>query len=179
MGCDLIKVLDISELTDKQINSTNRKRAPILPIWEYIKESYDNKAFMQITTPLEKIERISYRYTLEDARKPLKRQINRLLLHNNRPTLLYFYELLQDTQEEFNNRQQLKEEQIDKPEIKESFTEDIKHYSDHGLLEFEKRLSKDMQGVMPDNPFYDELLYMYNELTNELIKRNLMPDIPF
>jgi hypothetical protein len=179
LGCDLIKILDISELTDKQISSSNRKRAPVLPIWEYIKNSYDNKAFMQITTPLEKIEKISYRYTLEDARKPIKRQINRLLLHDNKPTLLYFYELLQDTQEEFENRQQLIEsKETDKPTIKESFTQDVKHYSDQGLQEFEKRLSKEMQGVKPNEPFYDELLFMYDKVHDELVKRSLV-EFPF
>jgi hypothetical protein len=57
---------------------------------------------------LEKIEKISYRYSLEDARKPIKRQITRLLLHDNAPTLFYFLELLQSAEEEYKLRQNIK-----------------------------------------------------------------------
>lgn len=186
LGCDLVKVLDISTLTEAQINSTNRKRADVLPIWEYISKSYNNDEFMQITTPMDKIEKISYRYSLEDARKPIKRQISRLLLHDNSPTLLYFYELLQSAQEEFALRDSCKrlqsENQVEhKSEDTSKFQtlkDDLKQYSDDGLINFEERLSKNMRGVMPNDAQYDELLHTYNELHNELIRRNLVK-IPF
>jgi len=186
LGCDLVKVLDISTLTEAQINSTNRKRADILPIWEYISKSYNNDEFMQITTPMDKIEKISYRYSLEDARKPIKRQISRLLLHDNSPTLLYFYELLQSAQEEFALRDSCKrlqsENQVEHKSEDTSkfktFKDDLKAYSDDGLINFEERLSQNMRGVMPNDAQYDELLYTYNELHNELVRRNLVK-IPF
>lgn len=186
LGCDLVKVLDISTLTEAQINSTNRKRADVLPIWEYISKSYNNDEFMQITTPMEKIEKISYRYSLEDARKPIKRQISRLLLHDNSPTLLYFYELLQSAQEEFALRDSCKrlqsENQVEHKSEDTSkfktFKDDLKAYSDDGLINFEERLSKEMRGVTPNDAQYDELLHTYNELHNELIRRNLVK-IPF
>ncbi|MDD3476701.1 MAG: hypothetical protein PHI38_07515 [Sulfurimonas sp.] len=186
LGCDLVKVLDISTLTEAQINSTNRKRADILPIWEYISKSYNNDEFMQITTPMDKIEKISYRYSLEDARKPIKRQISRLLLHDNSPTLLYFYELLQSAQEEFALRDSCKrlqsENQVEHKSEDTSkfktFKDDLKAYSDDGLINFEERLSQNMRGVMPNDAQYDELLHTYNEVHNELIRRNLVK-IPF
>ncbi|MFA5461869.1 MAG: hypothetical protein WC274_07300, partial [Sulfurimonas sp.] len=131
-------------------------------------------------------EKISYRYSLEDARKPIKRQISRLLLHDNSPTLLYFYELLQSAQEEFALRDSCKrlqsENQVEHKSEDTSkfktFKDDLKAYSDEGLINFEERLSKDMRGVMPNDAQYDELLHTYNELHNELIRRNLVK-IPF
>ncbi len=181
LGCDLIKLLDISTLTEQQINSSNRKRADTLPIWQYISTHYDNKEFMQITTPLEKIEKISYRYTLEDARKPIKRHINRLLLHGNEPTALYFIALLQDAKEEFDTRLEMKrvhDEEKAKEKSKPTFVDELKTYSDYGLKELDRRISIEMNGVMPDDKRYDELLYKYDEIHNELIKRELV-EFPF
>jgi len=174
MGCEHIKLIDTSSLTEKQIQSSNRKRAPILPIWQYIKESYDNKEFMQITTPLEKIEKISYRYSLEDARKPIKRQIMRLLVHGNAPTLLYFYELLLDAKEAFQLRKDIEAVHKNFVEDKSKINEDFKSYSDEGLLAFEKRLSQDMQGTLIDDAQYDELLHTYNAVHDELSHRGLI-----
>ena len=149
MGCKLIKLVDISKLTNKQ--------------------------FMQITTPMEKVERISYRYSLEDARKPIKRLITRLLLHGNSPTLFYFYELLQNTKEDFELRDKINElHKEEKPTLKDDF----KTYSDEGLLNFEMKLSKEMSGVEMNEPQFDELLYTYNELHDELVNRGLVK-IPF
>ena len=174
LGCKLIKLVDISSLTEAQINSSNRKRAPILPIWEYVSTNYDNREFMQITTPLEKIEKISYRYSLEDARKPIKRQILRLLLHENSPTLLYFYELLQSAKEDYELRQNIKQVHNEHvSENKPSFEDDLKHYSNEGLQNFEKRLSKEMVGVMPNDKLFDELLHKYDAIDNELVRRGL------
>ena len=178
MGCDLVKVIDISELTDAQINSSNRKRADILPVWEYISTHYDNKEFMQITTPLEKIEKVTYRYSLEDARKPIKRQIMRLLVHGNSPTLLYFYELLQDVKENYQLRKDIiKVHDVYKSD-KQTFADELQSYSNEGLIEFEKRLSSEMQGVMPNDSQYDELLTKYHDLLDELTKRGLFK-MPF
>lgn len=179
VGCDLIKVLDISSLTEKQINSSNRKRAPISPIWEFISTHYDNKDFMQIETPLEKIEKITYRYSLEDARKPIKRQILRLLLHDNSPTLFYFYELLQNAKEDFELRQNIKKMHNEHVENnKPTFADDLKTYSDEGLQNFEKKLSKEMQGMDIEDKQYHELLQTYNQLHDELIERGLV-EFPF
>lgn len=174
IGCKLIRLLDISTLTSEQIKSSNRKRADTLPVWEYIATNYDNKEFMQITTPLEKIEKLSYRYSLEDARKPIKRQITRLLLHGNAPTLFYFYELLQNSKEDFALREQYKKIQDEYREEIESVKEDFTSYSDEGLMNFEKRLSKEMSGIDIENVEYDSLVDTYNRLHDELIARNLV-----
>ena len=178
LGCELIKVIDISSLTEEQINSTNRNRADISPIWQYITDSYDNKEFMQIDTPLEKIEKISYRYGLEDARKPIKRQIMRLMLHGNTPTLLYLYEILLDTKESYQLRKDIKKMHDVFVKEESKFSEDLKGYSDDGLISFEKKLSEDMQGIDIDNVQYEELLHTYNTLHDELMNRGLV-EFPF
>ena len=178
LGCDLIKLLDTSSLTEAQINSSNRKRADILPIWKYISTHYDNNEFMQITTPMEKIEKISYRYSLEDARKPIKRQITRLLLHGNSPTLFYFYELLQNAQEDYELRENIKQAHTEYKEDKPTFRDDLKSYSNEGLKNFEERLSKEMQGMNIEDKQFDELLHTYNALHDELAERGLI-EFPF
>ena len=174
MGCDLIKVIDVSSLTKEQINSTNRSRADLLPIWEYISKSYDDKEFMQVTTPLEKIEKISYRYSLEDAKKPLKRLMTRLLLHGNAPTLFFFYELLRNTEDEFRDRENYKELQEQHSNETQTFADDLKDYSNDGLKKFEETLSKEMQGLDIDDAKYNELITLYNQLHDELTLRGLV-----
>lgn len=174
LGCEAVKLIDISELTKEQLDSPNKRRAPLLPIWEYVSIGYDNKEFMQINTPLEKIEKISYRYSLEDARKPLKRQIMRLLIHGNNPTLLYFYELLLKAKEDYQLRKDF--QAVHKAFTKEdsSIKDDLKAYSDEGLISFEEKLTNEMNGINSDDAQYEELLHTYNALTDELIERNLI-----
>ncbi|MDF1877411.1 hypothetical protein JHD47_06230 [Sulfurimonas sp. SAG-AH-194-L11] len=174
LGCELIKVIDISSLTKEQINSTNRNRADLLPIWEYVTNNYSNDEFMQVSTPLEKIEKISYRYTLEDARKPLHRQIMRLLIHGNAPTLLFFYEILLKAQEGYKLRQDIikvHDAYVEKPS---PYIDDLKAYTDSGLLNFESKLTSEMQGLNMDDKEYDSLLHSYNTLHDELALRGLI-----
>ena len=177
MGCDAVKLLDVSELTPEQLNSPNKRRAPLLPVWEYISTHYDNSEFMQIETPLKKIEKISYRYSLEDARKPLKRVITRLLLHHNTPTLFYFYELLQKSREEFAQRQKFKEMQEEYKNDIPTFKEDLKGYSDEGLLNFETTLYSDLETLPPENELFKELNLAYVAVNEELILRGLIDDV--
>ncbi|MFA6191713.1 MAG: hypothetical protein WC665_05105 [Sulfurimonas sp.] len=180
LGCSLIKILDISSLTEKQINSSNRKLAPVSPIWEYISTHYDNKDFMQIETPLEKIEKISYRYSLEDARKPIKRQIMRLLLHDNSPTVFYFYELLQNAKEEFALRdscKQLQRENTQEKNSEPSITDELKNYSDEGLQNYEARLYSDLETLPIGSQLYKDISEVYEAVNAELTLRGLLDDV--
>jgi hypothetical protein len=172
LGCDLIKLLDTSSLTEEQINSSNRKRAGILPVWKYITESYDNNDFMQITTPMEKIEKISYRYSLEDARKPIKRQITRLLLHGNAPTIFYFYELLQKSKDDFEQRNDykvLQRENNNEPSI----TDELISYSNEGLLNYEAKLYNDLLTLPSKNNLYKDLNELHRAVEKEISRRGL------
>jgi hypothetical protein len=177
-ACELVKLIDTSSISEKQLNSKNRYKADTLSIWEHISKSYDNKEFMQIKTPLQKIEKISYRYSLEDARKPIKRIITRLLLHENPPTLFYFYELLQNSKDEFALRAKYKELREQNKHSEMTFAESLKTYSNEGLMNFEKVLSKEMQGTNIEDIRYDELVNTYNELHEEMVLRGLV-EFPF
>ncbi|MFA6191929.1 MAG: hypothetical protein WC665_06220 [Sulfurimonas sp.] len=180
LGCKFIKVIDTSSLTEEQINSTNRKRADILPIWEYISTHYDNKYFMQIETPLEKIEKISYRYSLEDARKPIKRQIMRLLLHDNSPTVFYFYELLQNAKKEFALRdsyKKLQRENTQEQNSEPSITDELKNYSDEGLQNYEARLYSDLETLPIGSQLYKDISEVYEAVNAELTLRGLLDDV--
>lgn len=57
-----IRLIDSSEVTKTDIKHNNKHRATTLPIWNYIKESFDIKEFLQIDTPLERIKRVAYSY---------------------------------------------------------------------------------------------------------------------
>lgn len=177
LGCKFIKLIDTSSLTEEQLNSSNRKRADILPIWEYISSNYDNKEFMQIETPLEKIERISYRYSLEDARKPLKRLITRLLLHGNAPTLFFFYEVFQNTKEEFALRDSYKELQNENKEP--TITDELEGYSNEGLQNYEATLYRELESLPRNTELYNDIYEVYEAVGKELIHRGLKDDDVF
>lgn len=52
-----IRMIDISNITQKDIENNSKSRASTLPIWDYIKESYDLKDFLQIQLPLQRVKR--------------------------------------------------------------------------------------------------------------------------
>ncbi|MFZ3053803.1 MAG: hypothetical protein WA099_10375 [Sulfuricurvum sp.] len=176
-SCDLIKLIDVESISEKQLNSCNRKRADVLPIWEYIKENYSITEFMQIDTPLEKVEKISFRFSLQDAEKSIKKVITRLIIHQNEPTMLFFLDVLQKARDEFELRKHMKnlhEEHQEKP----TFEDELKTYSDEGLTNFNEKLSKEMTGIPLGTPLYSELIHQHNALTDEMLERDLI-DIPF
>ncbi|MDD5717458.1 MAG: hypothetical protein PHW64_06605 [Sulfuricurvum sp.] len=178
-ACDQIKLIDPESISEKALNSSNRKRATISPIWNHIKYHYDITEFMQIDTPLEKIEKISFRYSLQDAEKTMKKVITRLLVHGNDPTLLFFLDVLQRAKAEFDLRVNSKKLHEDhKEEQKQpTFEEELKQYSDEGLWNLDHRLSIEMDGLDMDSPLYDDLSYRYIALTNEMQRRKLIPDM--
>ncbi|PHM16608.1 MAG: hypothetical protein CJD30_10645 [Sulfuricurvum sp. PD_MW2] len=175
-ACDQIRLIDTQSISEKQLNSPNRKRADTLPIWDYIKENYSITEFMQINTPLEKIERISFRYSLQDAEKSIKKVITRLLVHKNDPTLLFFLDVLQKAKAEFELRQNIKNLHEDHT-VEPTFEDELKTYSDEGLWNLDNRLSMEMDGLDMDSPLYDDLSYRYIALTNEMQRRKLIPDM--
>ncbi|MDD2267367.1 hypothetical protein [Sulfuricurvum sp.] len=175
-ACDQIRLIDPNSVSEKTLNSSNRKRADTLPVWNHIKYHYDITEFMQIDTPLEKIEKISFRYSLQDAEKTMKKVITRLLVHGNDPTLLFFLDVLQRAKAEFELRQNIKNLHEDHT-IEPTFEEELKQYSDEGLWNLDNRLSIEMDGLEMDSPLYDDLSYRYIALTNEMQRRKLIPDM--
>lgn len=178
LGCDLIKLIDPSSISEKQLYSNNRRRADMLPIWEFISTHYKIDEFMQISTPLNKIEKITYNYSLDDARKPLKKLINRLLMHKHIPTLLYFYELLEHTKEEFNRKMQMKKAHVEyTAPVRNSFSEDLKAISSEGLECFKEKLDEELsqmdEEAMRGSTHYEDLFQKYQEVHHEMTLRGL------
>lgn len=64
---DAIRMIDLNSITDNTANGNNRNRAQTHPLWQYIKDSYTLKEFLQIDLPLERVKRKTYRYTFEEA----------------------------------------------------------------------------------------------------------------
>jgi hypothetical protein len=133
---------------------------------------------MQVDTPLEKIEKITYRYSLEDAEKSMKKIITRLLIHHNEPTWLFFLDVFQRAKEDFVLRQNIK---IVYEQHKEetSYEDELKRYSDEGLQIFEAKLSKEMHAIPKSDPLHAELFERYVAICTELDRRDLTDDIPF
>lgn len=180
LSCELIRFIDPSTLSNKQLNSSNRRRADTLPVWKYISTHYENNEFMQLATPLNKIDKITYRYSLEDAKKSLKRVTKRLLLHNSTPTLFFFLEVLQEAKHEFTLAQNMKQLQSDTPSIEPKFEkEDLSAYSDEGLIRYEDSLAFSMKSEEYGSENYYEIAILYNDVYEELVRRGLVQPIPF
>ena len=62
-----IRLVELSGISENSINSKNRYKAEIHPLWSYIKNSYKIKEFLAFDKPLIKQERKKYLYTEEEA----------------------------------------------------------------------------------------------------------------
>ncbi len=179
-ACDQIRLIDPTSISEKALKSSNRKRAETSPIWNHIKYHYNITEFMQIDTPLEKIEKISFRYSLQDAEKTMKKVITRLMVHGNTPSWLFFLDVLQKAREEFELRKHIKNlHEVHTEDRKQpTFEEELKGYSDEGLWNLDDKLSKEIQGTPMGTPLYDDLTYKYNALVDEMQERKLI-NLPF
>lgn len=59
---DDIRLIDLNTISDKDIENNTKNRAKSLPIWDFIKDNYAIDAFLQVTSPLERIKRKAYVY---------------------------------------------------------------------------------------------------------------------
>lgn len=64
---DAIRMIDPGSIIDNTENGNNRNRASTHPLWEYVKEAYTLKEFLQVDLPLERIKRKVAVYSFEDA----------------------------------------------------------------------------------------------------------------
>lgn len=170
LGCELVRFVDLESIKAEQIHTKNRRLADTLLIWDYIKESYDNQEFLQLTTPLEKVEKISYRYTLEDAKKPIARAVKRLMIGSSPPTLKFFLQVVQEVKQEVALKNGMEHIKQDK--------EDLSAYSDEGLLRYQESLEIAMQNEEVGSTDHNELLIIYQDVLVELEARELLV-IPF
>ncbi|MBS4069198.1 MAG: hypothetical protein A2329_06785 [Sulfurimonas sp. RIFOXYB2_FULL_37_5] len=79
---DAIRLVDLSTITENSINSQNRYKAEIHPLWKYFSDSYELKDFLALDMPLERLKRKNYSYTIEDAIKEQVSLARKAYVHN-------------------------------------------------------------------------------------------------
>jgi len=94
------------------------------------------------------------------------------MLHHNTPTLFYFYELLQNTKEEFALRDKYKRIQ-EEHQSETSITDEFVDYSNEGLLNYESRLYQDLQSTPVETELYKELNKVHQAIEKEISNRGL------
>ncbi len=150
-----IRLVDISNITFKDIENNTKNRADTLPIWDFIKENYKLDSFLQNQLPLERIKRkISIynenRFEYEYIALLRKAYINNLTLDTTYLNELYFKS--KETLKKTTTNKEIKKDYIevdviDESGIKENFrlfpdgklikplrTETVANLSDYELL---------------------------------------------
>ena len=78
---DEIRLIDITSITEKDIQNNSKSRAVTLPIWEYLKESFSIESFMQSSNDLERIMQKRYTYDVQKFVTETHTLINKALTH--------------------------------------------------------------------------------------------------
>lgn len=183
-----IRLIDSSEVTQSDIKHNNKHRATTLPIWDYIKESFDIKEFLQIDTPLERIKRVAYTYDYYKFKEECIALIRKAHLNS----VYVYYDEMEDCLNtyvdslEISTKKPYKKdyvdvEIVDKKDIKEKFrllksgeiikpvnVISVKEMSDSQLL----HALDDFAIKKEDRPKY---LITYDEL----VRRGLKKPMPF
>ncbi|MDT8339154.1 MAG: hypothetical protein RQ763_08135 [Sulfurimonas sp.] len=79
---DAIRLVDLSTISENSINSQNRYKAEVHPLWKHFSDSYELKEFLALDMPLERLKRKNYFYTIEDAMKEQVSLARKAYVHN-------------------------------------------------------------------------------------------------
>lgn len=90
---DFIRLVDLSTISENSINSQNRYKAEVHPIWQHISDSYELKDFLALDMPLERLKRKNYSYTVEDAIKEHVAIARKSYVHGGVVDTQYFEEV--------------------------------------------------------------------------------------
>ena len=187
-----IRLVDISNITDKDIENNTKNRAITLPIWDYIKQNYKLDSFLQNELPLERIKRkISVynenKFEYEYVALIRKSYINNLTLESEYLVNLYFK--AKDSLKKTTTQKELKKDYIEVEIVneitnkKENFrllnsgelikplrTETVANLSDYDLLVYLDKTREKQHLTTRDN-------HIYTVAHKEAKKRNLLLDI--
>lgn len=187
-----IRLVDISNITQKDIENNTKNRAITLPIWDYIKESYKLDSFLQNELPLERIKRkISVynenKFEYEYVALIRKAYINNLTLESEYLVNLYFK--AKETLKKTTTQKELKKDYIEVEIVneitnkKENFrllnsgelikplrTETVANLNDYDLLVYLDKTQEKQHLSTRDNQ-------IYTVAHKEAKKRNLLLDI--
>ena len=187
-----IRLIDTSNITDKDIENNTKNRAITLPIWDYIKENYKLDSFLQNELPLERIKRkISIydenKFEYEYVALIRKAYINNLTLESEYLVNLYFK--AKDSLKKITTQKELKKDYIE-VEIVNEITNKKDNYRLLNSGELIKPLRTETVANLND---YDLLVYLdktqekqhlttrdnliYTVAHKEAKKRNLLLDI--
>jgi len=181
---DAIRLVDLSTITENSINSQNRYKAEIHPLWKYLSGSYELKEFLALDMPLERLKRKNYSYTIEDAIKEQVSLARKAYVHNIVVDTQFYSEVL----EAYHKSREPRYDEIKKPieakkelEIVYETIEEHINLKELNDLELEKYI-KMLDNLMA-NPNYDlKALMKKHELAFiELKCRGKSPydDFPF
>jgi hypothetical protein len=92
---DAIRLVDLSTISENSINSQNRYKAEVHPIWQHISDSYELKEFLALDMPLERLKRKNYSYTIEDAIKEHVAIARKFYIHGGIVDTQHFEEVLE------------------------------------------------------------------------------------
>jgi hypothetical protein len=187
-----IRLIDTSNITDKDIENNTKNRAITLPIWSYIKENYQLDCFLQNQLPLERIKRkISVydenKFEYEYVALIRKAYINNLTLESEYLINLYFK--AKETLKKTTTQKELKKDYIEveivdeKTNKKDNYrllnsgelikplrTETVVNLSDYDLLVYLDKTQEKQHLTTRDN-------HIYTVAYKEAKKRNLLLDI--
>ncbi|WP_455756346.1 hypothetical protein [Sulfurimonas sp.] len=90
-----VRLVDLSSITDNTKDNKNKNRATTHLLWKHLAESYKLKDFLSIDTPLERVKRKSYSYTIEDAMKEQVALARKAYVHNIIVDEQFYTEVLQ------------------------------------------------------------------------------------
>jgi SOS response regulatory protein OraA/RecX len=188
-----IRLIDISNITEKDIENNTKNRAITLPIWDYIKENYKLDSFLQNELPLERIKRVisiynENKFEYEYITLIRKAYINNLTLESNYLQNLYVkaLETMNKTTTKKELNKELKkdyieveiiDEKINKKEnyrllnngelIKPLRTETVANLSDYDLLVYIDKTREKQHLTTRDN-------HIYYVVHKEASRRNLV-----
>lgn len=92
---DSIRLVDLSTISENSINSQNRYKAEVHPIWQHISDSYELKDFLALDMPLERLKRKNYSYTVTEAIKEHVAIARKFYVHGGVVDTQHFEEVLE------------------------------------------------------------------------------------
>lgn len=92
---DTIRLVDLSTISENSVNSQNRYKAEIHPLWKYFSDSYELKEFLALDMPLERLKRKNYSYTITEAIQEQVSLAKKAYIHNIIVDTQFYEEVLE------------------------------------------------------------------------------------
>lgn len=183
---DNIRLVDLSTISEADIQNGNKRRAATEPLWHEIKEAYTIGEFLQVKTPLQRIERIQYKYTFEKAVDEHVELGRKAKLHGIDYGHHFLDEVHQKVLETFEPKQTEKQDYIeiemdeatfrlknDGELIKPVQQKPLTKMSDYELMNHYYKLNDQLKEGIPDQDLKNKIL-----VTNQEMEKRGLLEIP-